>query len=296
MSMAEHTPPHPGPAFATPERARSYYAAYDALAARWPAGSQALDLPSPYGTTRVTAVGSPDAPPLVLLHSGGAASVTWYPVAEAMAGGHRVYAVDQIGAAGRSVHDGRPLRTPEDLMAWLDSVLDGLRVDRADLCGHSYGAWLALTYALRTGERVRRLALLDPTDCFAGMRLAYRLRAVPLLLAPSAARQVRFLRWETGGLPLDEGVLALAAATAGYPTARIVMPRRPDPDALRALSTPTLVLLAGRSRSHDVRRVAREAGRLLPRVTIATLPGASHHSPPVHDPGDLIAELAAFLA
>nr|WP_234995610.1 hypothetical protein [Streptoalloteichus hindustanus] len=35
-----------------------------------------------------------------------------------------VYAVDQIGDAGRSVNDGLRLRAPEDLMSWLDAVFD----------------------------------------------------------------------------------------------------------------------------------------------------------------------------
>jgi pimeloyl-ACP methyl ester carboxylesterase len=49
----------------------------------------------------------------------------------------------------------------------------------ADLCGHSYGGWLALRYALHSPQRARRLALLDPAMCFTGTRLSYRLHAVP---------------------------------------------------------------------------------------------------------------------
>jgi hypothetical protein len=33
---------------------------------------------------------------------------------------------------------------------------------------------------------VHKLALLDPTDCFAGLKLSYRLHAVPILLGPTA--------------------------------------------------------------------------------------------------------------
>jgi pimeloyl-ACP methyl ester carboxylesterase len=85
-------------------------------------------------------------------------------------------------------------------MAWLDAVLTGLGLHIVRLCGHSYGGWLALGYTLHTPQRVSHLALLDPTLCFAGMRLSYRLRAVPLFLpGPRAARMRAFLRWETGG-------------------------------------------------------------------------------------------------
>lgn len=289
--MPEHTLPRGAPDSAS--REREYLAAYDALAARWPAGTATYDLPSVYGSTRVTAAGDSAAPPLVLLHGGDDTGLPWYPVAAALAAGHRVYAVDRIGAGGRSVPDGRPLRTREDLMSWLETVLDGLGVARADLGGHSYGGWLALSFALRSPARVRRLALLDPTDCFAGLAPLYRARAVPLLLHPTPRRRLRFLRWETRGRALDEGYLALA--TAEHPADRIIFPRRPDPAALRTLDTPTLVLLAARSRAHDVRAVARRAGALLPHATVVTLPGASHHSVPLHDADALVDALAAFL-
>jgi pimeloyl-ACP methyl ester carboxylesterase len=46
-------------------------------------------------------------------------------------------------------------------------VLDGLGVELPELVGHSYGAWIALTYALQRPARVGKLTLLDPTMCFA---------------------------------------------------------------------------------------------------------------------------------
>jgi pimeloyl-ACP methyl ester carboxylesterase len=42
-------------------------------------------------------------------------------------------------------------------------------VPGAAVIGHSDGAWIGLSYALHAPHRVRRLALLDPTPCFAGL-------------------------------------------------------------------------------------------------------------------------------
>lgn len=161
-------------------------------------------LPTPYGTTHVNSCGPAAGPPLVLLAGGRATSVSWYANAAELSRSHRVHAVDLLGDPGRSVPDPRrPLRTVTDLMAWLDAVLDGLGIDRTDLAGHSYGGWIALTYALHAPGRISRLALLDPTRCFAGYRVPYLLHALPMLLRPSARRIRAFLEWETGGLPLD---------------------------------------------------------------------------------------------
>ncbi|MFE2937966.1 alpha/beta fold hydrolase [Streptomyces sp. NPDC059255] len=90
------------------------------------------------------------------------------------------------------------------LTAWLDALLDGLGLARTHLCGHSYGAWLAARYALHAPQRVDRLALVDPTQVFAGFRPGYLLRALPTLIRPSEARARAFVAWETAGTHPDE--------------------------------------------------------------------------------------------
>ena len=128
---------------------------------------------------------------------------------------HRVYAVDTIGDAGRSVNDGRPVDSLAGFMDWLDVLFDALDLDSASLCGHSYGAWLALNYALHAPQRV-----------------------------------LKYLGRE-------------------FPSARIVMPRRPAPDRLRASTVPTLLLLAEKSRAHDIHKVSANARKLMPHVVRA---------------------------
>jgi pimeloyl-ACP methyl ester carboxylesterase len=267
--------------------------AYDALLARWPVPVEAVDVPSAYGTTRVNVCGPDDGEPLVLLHGGGATSTAWFAVAGELSGRYRVYAVDQLGDAGRSVADGKPLAGPGDLMAWLDGLFDHFGLHGAYVAGHSYGGWLALSYALHAPDRVGRLGLLDPSSCFAGMSPRYVLRAVPLLVRPSAERARSFLRWETGGEPLDAGWLEVWALGAEQPKAKVVLPRRPSPRQLLACEVPALVLLAERSRSHDVRRVEARARTLL-RARTEILPGATHHTIPTESAERIARELLAF--
>ncbi|MEV6206448.1 alpha/beta fold hydrolase [Kitasatospora sp. NPDC051914] len=271
---------------------REFDAAYDALLARWPVGTAELDVATPYGSTRVHARGPADAPPLVLLPGGGATGAVWFATAAALGGSHRVLAVDLPGDPGRSSRGERPLHTGEDVAAWLDALLDGLGVDRADLCGHSYGALLALTAAVRRPERVGRLALLDPTQCFAGFRPGYLLRALPLLLRPTAERARAFLAHETAGSGADAGCSEVYARGTELPgRARPAVLRRPDVSGLRV---PVLVLLAGRSGAHDVRRVAAGARRALPSAEVEVLEGVSHHAMPAARAAELNGLLAAF--
>ncbi|GLW48751.1 carboxylesterase [Streptomyces sp. NBRC 14336] len=252
---------------------------------------------TPFGATHVNVCGPVDGPPVVLLPGGGGAtSAAWYRQAAELSRTRRVFAVDLVGAPGRSVPDrDRRLRTVADVSAWLDALFDGLGVTAADLCGHSYGAWLALHHALRAPARVRRLVLLDPTQCFAGFRPGYLLRALPSLVRPSPGRVRAFLEWETGVAALDPAWLALEEAAAGFPSVRPVTGPRPAAQALRGLDLPVLVLLAGGSRTHDAVKVAARAEALLPRAEITVLPGVSHHALPHGAPAEADRRLLDFL-
>lgn len=274
----------------------AFSAAYDAVLAKWPEGTAHLDVPTPFGTTHVHRHGPAGAPPVLLLPGGGATSTGWYGVAAELGRTHRVYAADLIGDPGRSVPGDRPLRTAEDLSEWLDALYDGLGLDTAALCGHSYGAWIALHHALRTPDRVGRLVLLDPTNAFAGFGPRYLLRALPMLLRPTPARNRSFRAWETGGAPLDPEWCELDARTADFPSVRPVTGPRPRPEDLRRLAPPTLLLLAEHSRAHDVRAVAARAGAVVPHLETDTVRGATHHTLPVATPPETLRRIAEFLA
>ncbi|WP_354643217.1 alpha/beta fold hydrolase [Kitasatospora camelliae] len=256
----------------------TFEAAYDALLARWPAGTEAREITTPYGPTRVHSHGPADGEPLVLLHGGGATSVSWYANAGALATRYRVHAVDILGDAGRSRREGLPLRTAEDLTRWLDAVLDGLGLPRVHLAGHSYGAWLAATYALHAPGRVAALALIDPTQCFTGYRPGYLLHALPMLLRRTRTAARAFLAWETRGTGLPEEFARLYELGVAEVRARPVVGRRAEVARLRG---PVLVLFAGRSRTHDAGKAAARARRLLPHARVEVLPGVTHHSVPM---------------
>ncbi|MFF1548588.1 alpha/beta fold hydrolase [Streptomyces sp. NPDC058291] len=272
----------------------AFQAAYDDVMAKWPADREAVRIPTPFGTAYVNVCGPRDAPALLLLPGGGGAtSASWFAQASGLAHVRRVYALDLVGAAGRSTGSG--VRTLADLDAWLDAVLTGLGIDRADVGGHSYGGWLALRLALRAPERVRRLFLLDPTQCFAGYKAAYLLRALPMLVRPDPRRVRAFLLWETAGTAPDPDCLRLQETAAGCPVERPVTGPRPGPDALRGLRTPVLLLVAANSRTHDVRELTARAGETVRDLETIVLPDVSHHALPSALPCEAGRRLIVFL-
>ncbi|MEU3467065.1 alpha/beta hydrolase [Streptomyces sp. NPDC006687] len=270
----------------------SFRAAYDEALARWPVSAEAVEVPTPYGVTRVNSCGPLGAPPLVLLPGGGAGSVVWGGCVGALpARAWRVHAVDLVGEPGLSVPaPGRPVLSPGDLVGWLDALLDALADGPVTLAGHSYGAWIAAHAAAVRPQRLERLVLLDPARVFAGLRPAYLLRALPVLVRPTPARIRSFLAWETGGVPLDPAWLRLQEEVAAFPTVRPVTGPRPALAGLGGL--PVDVLVAGAARCHDPRRVARAAREALPGARVEVLPGASHHALPFTAAADIARLLA----
>ncbi|MEF9882544.1 alpha/beta fold hydrolase [Streptomyces sp. P9-A4] len=267
--------------------------AYDALLATWPHPTTVAELVTPYGTTHVLCHGPEDGPPVLLLPGGGATACSWRATAAALGTTHRVHAVDLVGGPGRSRPGDRPIRTAADLTAWLDALLDGLGIASAAFCGHSYGAWIALRYALASPARTDRLLLLDPTGCLAGFRPGYLLRALPMLLRPTPARTAAFLAWETGGAEYDPAVRRLDALAADLPRRRPVTGPRTTAAELSGLRPPVLLLLAGAGRAHDARRVAARATALGLRADI--VPAATHHTlPAALGPAEL-ARVTGFL-
>jgi pimeloyl-ACP methyl ester carboxylesterase len=269
-----------------------FAAAYERVLAQWPA-VEVSNFSSAAGTTRVLSAGPAGAPPLVLLPGGGATATAWFANAGALAAEFRVHAVDLPGNAGYTVVS---VADAAGLCGWLDTVVDAVGGGPVHLAGHSYGGWVALTYALHAPGQVRRLALLDPTMCFAGLAPGYLLHALPVLVRPNRRTAGGPVRWETRGRALDPAWTALHGLAAELPsTGKLVARPRPTTNQLRALDVPTLVLLAERSRAHDIRTVGANARDLLPRATTAVLPGATHHTLPMDPAAEVDRALLDFL-
>jgi len=271
----------------------AYFARYDALLGRWPVDVEPLDLRGRYGTTHVNACGPAGAPAIVLMHGGRATSTVWYGIVGALARTHRVYAIDTIGDSGRSVDDGEPLVGLSGLMRWLDETLDRLGVGATAFAGHSLGAWTSMQYALHAPDRVNRLALLDPTDCLSPTPLRYKLRAIPLFVGRAQDRWRRFFCWETQGHPVDPEFLDLWASSikaTWRPRAKLTLPKRPPAATIARFRTPTLVVVAGRSRQNKPRQLERLA-YTLPDVRVVTLPPATHFTLPQEYPAEIAAAI-----
>jgi pimeloyl-ACP methyl ester carboxylesterase len=285
------------PGFASSAAARRFDAAYERALEAWPPGTERLEVSTDLGHTRVYAAGPEGAPAVLLLPGAGATAMAWWSVAAELARTHRVIIPDVPGQPGRSSVVPEEATGAEAVLGWLDQLIERLDLDGCALCGHSYGAWLSLYYALGSRARCRSVVLVDPTSCFVDPGPWYRLRGAPAYLWPVGSRAVAgFVAWETRGRRLEPRALDVLVAAGSYRSLGTEVPRRPNRQALEVLQTPVLVVAGGRSRQHDVPALCAAAETTGPNVTTVVLPGASHFSLPATDAAALVPELRAFLA
>lgn len=188
--------------------------------------------------------------PLVLLHGNGEDGSYFLHQMEAFSREFLVYALDTRGH-GRSPRGSAPFtisQFAEDLLAFLDE--QGLK--RVNLLGFSDGGNIALTFALRHPERVRRLVLnganLPPRGVKAWVQL-------PIVLGYQIASRLKSPKART-----NAEMLGLMVHEPQIP-----------PSELAGLMMPVLVIAGTRDmiREDHTRLMARE----IPGARLALIPG-----------------------
>lgn len=100
-----------------------------------------------------------DGPPLVLLHGQGEFAATWMRIIPDLVTTHRVVAPDLPGHGASGVGDDGLDR--DRVLAWLDELIAQTCTAPPVLVGHLLGGAIAARFAVRHGDRLDRLVLVD---------------------------------------------------------------------------------------------------------------------------------------
>jgi pimeloyl-ACP methyl ester carboxylesterase len=224
----------------------------------------------------------------------------WRPNVEALARQHRVYAVDVIGQAGKSIAS-RRIRSRRDVADWLADLLDTLGVSRTSIVGNSYGAFLALNQASLTPARVDRIVLISPAGIFASVvwkflygallvgvkGLLTRKKSAPNIAA-FLGKDVRFgpddADWVAlMSLVLSEGVRVNAILPTVFSRAELI-----------AISAPTLLLLGENELLYDPQATLHRARNRMPGLDGEVVSNA-HHIAAMAQPAAMNERILEFL-
>jgi proline iminopeptidase len=130
-------------------------------------------------------------PVVPVLHGGpGAHHDYLLPGFDALAAGRTLVYYDQRGGGRSPVDRSVPVEWREQV-ADLEALRAAWGLEQLDLCGYSWGALLAMLYAVEHPDRVRSLALVSPAPAAAAERLVFEQRLAERSQAPAivAARQ-----------------------------------------------------------------------------------------------------------
>ncbi len=255
-----------------------FLAAYDAALSLWPVPHDSLEVPTRFGPTHVLVSGPEGAPPLVLLHAAfNLGAVQWFRNAARLSPRHRIYAVDFVGAPGKSTQT-RPIVSPEDCASWLTSLLDGLESGRASLIGSSQGGWMALNLAVHAPDRCDRLVLLAPAASLLPLRMGVivSLRLGPFMPSWTAGPSMKPVfgrRYK----PDARLVKLLATSLKHFRFQdRPLYPQLLSDDELRAVAARTLVMVGDHEIVYDPTAALERAARLIPDVEIELVDNGGH--------------------
>ena len=246
---------------------------------------------------------------VVCLHSNASTSAQWRQLLDLLADRFCVRAIDGYGA-------GRSPDWPPSIEATLDAEVDFLSPilqgggDRFHLAGHSYGAAVAMHLAVRFPERVRSIAIYEPTlfhlvagndpaaSPAAGIWQAAGDAAAMVQRGDNPAAAERFVDfWMQPGswreMPAKrQDMVAHAVRHVGRWRDATFATSAPA-TAFAALQLPVLLMWGDRS-PESAQSVARLLWALLPQVTLAPQPGLGHMGP-ITDAERVNSQIASFL-
>jgi pimeloyl-ACP methyl ester carboxylesterase len=224
--------------------------------------------------------------PLVFLHGVGGGAAVFQAQLDHFGVRRRAIAWDMPGYGGSAALSAMTFPALADALARL---LDQLRIERADLIGHSMGGMVALEMMAAHADRCRSLALVATSPVFGSADgsfqrafLAQRLgpldegRTMPELAPVLVADMI-------GAMPDPAGVArataAMAAVSAASYRASLTCLTTFDRRALLAtIALPTLVVAAEHDRAAPPAGMERMAARIS-GARYVCVPGASHLLP-----------------
>jgi len=251
-------------------------------------------------------------PAVVCLHSNASTSSQWTALSERLAPSFHVLAVDSYGAGKSPEWPSDRVIALRDEAALIEPVLSRAGAPLV-LVGHSYGAAVALIAALDRPERVRGLALYEPTlfslidgerpppNDADGIRDAVAAAASALDAGDRDGAAEHFIDYWMGpgswrSTP-EKRRPTIAASIVNVRRWKHALVTEPTPlAAFAALDVPVLYMTGARSTT-AARGVARLLCGVLPRVERLEFADAGHMGPITHASAvnDAIAQFLARL-
>lgn len=219
--------------------------------------------------------------PIVFLHGSWKDSSQWLPVMQGLSHKSHCFAPDLLGFGESDPVKGHCSIAFQ--VECLQEYLNSLSLANIYLVGHSLGAWVAASYALKHREQVRGLVLLAPEGVvteswhkhWQQQNWQHRSQAIAAWFWRSLSKMVKQLPWD---LPLQRWLQKRALPQPPDATAKLLFQRRRAEieaeslsDRLQFLTLPVLVLCGDRDRVQTL-EISRTYASLCPQGKLTIIP------------------------
>ena len=276
-----------------------YLAAYDRVLALWPSSFESRFVPTSFGSTHVIICGPENAEPLVLLHGFGVNVSMWIPMMATLSQSYRVHALDTIGDLGKSKLS-RRLEKPDDYIVWLKDVIHELRIEPVNLVGFSHGGWIALNFAIHSGQTLSKLILISPNAGLVSLRPEFMIRLILMSAFPTTTLIESWASWNSQAWdnkqPYFKSLSELTqAGIAGQNRSRSgVMPTTFSDLELKGIHCPVLMLVGQNEVVNNPQAALARAERLIPCFEGSIIEQARHMLP-FDQPQKVCEKIATFM-
>lgn len=265
--------------FKSDEARARFLRMYDEMLAHWPVASEELDVDTEFGTTHVRRSGDPAGSPIVLVHPNMGTSLAWWRLVEPLARAHHVFALDTIGALGRSVQT-KPVADASDYAGWLGDVIGNLGLDGPHLVGFSEGGYVVMSAALG-GVPIRSLVAIEPGGAIA--KISKQFLAAMIVAGVKAQFSDKalqhFAERISPGVEFAPGEMEAVLYGAKNFKPALPFPKRFTDGELGSIRLPTLLFMGAKTELYDPVEAAERAHRLMPNVETVIVPEAQHGLP-----------------
>ncbi len=180
--------------FKSAEGETAYIEAYNKSMSLWTTPYEINFVKTRFGDTFVIKCGRNDGEPLLLISGLAESSAYWFGNVTDLSKKYKIFAIDKIADLGKSITEKYP-KNIGDFSDWLIDVMNALSIKKANIAGHSYGAWITLGFAIKNPERLNRVVLLSPAGLFCKNSGSFMWRGFKATVFPSRNNIENFHKW-----------------------------------------------------------------------------------------------------
>lgn len=268
--------------FKTLEGKLEYERYYYKVMSDMPVGYLTHNIETSYGIARVYEWSNSDSEiPVILLPGHSSGSPMWVENLPGFMEQHRVYTLDALGDAGKSIQT-IPFSNIKEVSDYIVEVMDSVNISSAHIVGHSFGGGNAASLALNYPERVRTLTLLEPAFAlnYPPVETMFWATVSSINVLPKSWRDVGLAKI-SGEDPREiasEDPLAkmIAVASSNY-SAELPSPKVLSKSELQGLTMPVYVALAESSAITGDK--AFENANIIPNAKVRIWSNTTHSLP-----------------